>query len=423
MALHALRLMMVGLAAGRLATEMARADWPQWRGPRRDDVSTETGLQKAWPEAGPPRIWLFEECGLGYAGPAIVGGRLYIMGTRDGREALLALDASTGSELWATPFGDLFQNDWGDGPRSTPTVDGDLAYCLGAQGKLVCVRAESGEVVWMKAMQDLGGATPAWGYSESPIIHGDNILCTPGGPNGAVAALDKRTGELRWQMTDATSAAHYSSIVLMQHDGHDEAVQLLPDQLIGFSPVSGKLLWTVPWPRPVAAIPTPIVREQYVYATSGYGVGCKLVKIGPEHSTEVVYDNKVMKNKHGGVILVGDYLYGHSDGVGWVCQDFATGEQVWRNRDALGMGAVAYADGMLYCLSEDAGEVVLVEASPAGWNERGRFTLEPQSTLRKDRGRIWVHPVICDGRLYLRDQNVVACYDVREKPAEVSGGQ
>ncbi len=400
----------------------ARAEWPQWRGPHRDDVSTETGLLKSWPEGGPPRAWLYENCGLGYAGPAIAGGKYFTLGTRDDQEVLIALNAATGEELWTAPIGEVYENDWGNGPRNTPAVDGELVYALGAQGSLICARTDSGEIVWTKSMQDLGGKTPNWGYAESPLVYKDTVLCTPGGEQGAIAALDKTTGEVRWQSTEITSGAHYASIVPMAHQGHDEAVQLLPDQLVGFDPADGKLLWSVPWPKPVAAIPTPLVHGDFVYATSGYGVGCMLVKVDADHATETIYENKTMKNKHGGVLLVGDHVYGHSDGVGWMCQEFATGEQVWRDRDALEMGGVTYADGMLYCLGEESGDVVLVEASTDGWNERGRFKLDPQTTLRKDRGRIWVHPVVCDGRLYLRDQNYVYCYNVRDAALATAGG-
>jgi outer membrane protein assembly factor BamB len=396
------------------------ADWPQWRGPNRDDVSTETGLLKSWPEGGPKRQWLFENCGLGYAGPAIVGGRMFILGTRDDQEVLFAIDATSGEEQWMAPVGSIYENDWGSGPRSTPTVEGDMVYAQGAQGNLVCVRAGTGEVVWTKAMQDLGGGIPKWGYAESPFIYKNTVLCTPGGKQGALAALDKTTGDVVWQNPEVTSEAHYSSIVAMNHGGHSDAVQLLVDALVGFDPETGKILWSEGWPKPVATIPTPIVKDNFAYVTSAYGAGCMLVEVGADHAAKKVYDNKVMKNKHGGVILVGDHVYGHSDGVGWACQDLKTGEQVWREREALGAGAVGYADGMLYCVGEDEGEVVLAEASTEGWKEHGRFKLDPQTTLRKDRGRIWVHPVISGGRLFLRDQNYIYCYDVRAEAAQAA---
>jgi hypothetical protein len=164
----------------------------------------------------------------------------------------------------------------------------------------------------------------------------------------------------------------------------------------------------------VATIPTPIAHEGYVYVTSGYGAGCKLLKIGPGSEAEVIYENKEMKNHHGGVIRAGDYVYGYSDGVGWLCMDFLTGEQKWREREVLSKGAIAYADDRFYCLGEDDGTVVLIAVSPEGWEEHGRFTMSPQTEIRKDRGRIWTHPVIVDGKLYLRDQDLIYCYDVKQ---------
>lgn len=391
------------------------ADWPQWRGPHRDGASGDTGLLKAWPEGGPSRVWMFSACGEGYGGPAVVGDRLYINGTRDDKEVLLALDVATGQEQWMAPIGDIYEEGHGNGPRSTPAVDGELVFTIGGRGNIVCVRT-SGEVVWTKSLEDdLGGGIPHWGFCESPLVYKNTVLCTPGGKDGAIVALDKATGDVVWRSTDVTSPCHYASIVIMNHAGHDEAVQLMPDQLVGVDPATGKLQWSVPWVKPVAAIPTPLVHDQLVLASSGYGAGCMVVEVGADHNAQKLYDNKVLKNKQGGTVLVGDHVYGHSDGVGWVCMDLKTGEQAWRNRDVMGMGSIALADGMLYCVGEDDGAVALVEPSTEEWKERGRFVLQPQSELRGDRGKVWTHPVIANGRLYLRDQELVYCYDVQDK--------
>jgi outer membrane protein assembly factor BamB len=399
------------------ATHAAADDWPQWKGPRRDGLSAETGLLKSWPDGGPQRVWLFENCGTGYAGPAIVDGRMFIQGGRDGQCQLLALDANTGRELWAVALGEEYTNDWGDGPRSTPTVENGLIYALGARGDLVCVRAADGSEVWRTNLQnDLAGTEPQWGYCESVLVDGDRLLCTPGGSQGAIVALDKATGKVIWRATDLDDIAHYSSIQKASFHGEPQYVQLLVSRLVGLAPEDGRVLWQVDWPGRVAVIPTPIVHDEKVFATSGYGVGCMLVDIDDDNEATEIYDEpakKLMKNHHGGVLLIGDHLYGHSDGVGWVCMEFATGKQVWRERDVLGKGAIAYADGMFYCLSEDEGDVVLLEASPDGWKEHGRFTLDPQTEIRKDRGKIWMHPVIANGKLYLRDQNLLYCYDIK----------
>lgn len=388
--------------------------WPQWQGPDRNCLTDETGLLKSWPEGGPPRSWLFENAGAGYSGPAIVNGRLYIMGTRDGNCLLLALDADTGEELWATPMGPMLEDGMGDGPRSTPTVDGQFVYGMSGRGTLVCVRAADGQEVWRTTMEELGGEIPEWGYTESVLVDGDRLLCTPGGAQGTIAALDKATGRVLWRSTELDDEAQHASIVCGEPNGQPQYVQLLETRVVGLAPDDGRLLWESPWPGRVAVIPTPIVQNGYVFVTSGYGAGCKLLKIGPQNEPEIVYENKLMKNHHGGVILLDGHVYGYSDGVGWLCMDWLTGTKVWSDKEALSKGAIAYADDRFYCLGEDDGTVVLIDASPEGWKERGRFTLEPQSEIRKDQGKIWTHPVIVGGKLYLRDQDLIYCYDVRE---------
>ncbi|MCI0332491.1 MAG: PQQ-like beta-propeller repeat protein [Planctomycetes bacterium] len=402
-------LFLVGLAA-----RAESYDWPQWQGPTRNGLTKETGLLKRWQEGGPPRRWLFDKCGAGYAGPAIVDGRLYILGARDGVCQLIAIDANTGDELWARSLGPEFHNDWGNGPRSTPAVDDGRVYALSAAGTLICVEASDRHELWRVTMESLGGTVPNWGYSESVLIDGDKVLCTPGGPHGAIAAIDKETGKVIWQSEELTDFAHYSSIVCGEFHRQPQYVQLLEKRLVGLSPEDGKLLWEVEWPGSVAVIPTPIVRGNRVFVTSGYGAGCMLVEVSANNEATKVFENKRMKSQHGGVINLGNFLYGFSDDVGWVCMNARTGDLEWRERDALGKGAIGYADGRFYCVDQSEGNVVLIDASPKGWTERGRFTLEPQSQSRSPRGGIWVHPVIVDGKLFLRDQEYLYCYDVKK---------
>lgn len=389
-------------------------DWPQWRGSHRDDISKETGLLKDWPEGGPKRVWIYEKGGNGYSGPAVAQGKLFTMGARDGSEALLALNADTGAELWSAKLGDILNNDWGDGPRGTPAVSGDLVYALSGKGVLTCLNTADGKQVWQKTMGELGGKVPGWGYTESVLVDGDKVLCTPGGSKGTVAAFDKKTGNLLWQSESFKDPAHYSSIVPADLNGTHQYVQLTEKNVAGISAADGKLLWSSSFPGRTAVIPTPIVHDGLVYVTAGYGAGCKLVKPEANGEPAVKYENKVMKNHHGGVILLDGHIYGHSDGYAWVCQNFMTGEEVWNHR-AFGKGAIGYADGRFYCLEEGTGTVALVEASTKGWQEHGRLKLDPQSKIRSSRGRIWTHPVISNGKLYLRDQDLIYCYDVKAK--------
>ena len=391
----------------------ANFDWPQWRGPDRSDVSKETGLLKKWPAEGPKRVWLYENAGNGYSGPAIANGKYFTIGTRDGNECVLALDANTGKELWVAKIGGELDNRWGSGPRGTPTVDGDRVYALSGKGDLACISIADGKVLWTASMTALGGKTPGWGYTESVLVDGDKVVCTPGGSKGALAALNKADGKEIWRSTDFTDGAQYASIIPADINGQRQYIQLTMQHLVGISAKDGKQLWSSDWPGRTAVIPTPIYRDSHVYISAGYGVGCKLVKIETGNKATTVYENKVMKNHHGGVILVGDHLYGYSDGPGWICQDFKSGDEVWAERNKLGKGAIACADGMLYCLDEGSGTVVLIEASPKGWSEHGRFKLDPQTKIRSPQGRIWTHPVISNGKLYLRDQDLIYCYDIK----------
>lgn len=424
------KLWFAGLCLFLLAVvEVDAGDWPSWRGPNRDDVSVETGLMKSWPEGGPAKVWESREAGLGYSGFSIVGNVLYTMGSDGNSEGssdfLMAFDASTGKKLWQSRVGRYLDNDWGGGPRSTPTVsaDGTLVVAIGAQGDVLCAAAADGSEKWRSMLKqvdiddrgNLGGSLPNWGYCESALIDGEKVLVTPGGALGTVACLNLRTGEKLWQSADITETAHYSSILAVSHFGKRQYIQLTATKLFGLDE-SGRLLWQTDFPGNVAVIPTPIYHNGLVYATAGYGAGCKLVRVSEENSVEVVYENKVMKNHHGGVLLYGEHIYGHTDGGGVICQNLLSGEQVWTDEKRNGSkGAVAFADGMLYCLSEVSGECFLVKATPDGYEEAGRFTLTPQTKQRKPMGRVWTHPVICNGRLYLRDQDIVCCYDVKMK--------
>lgn len=387
-------------------------DWPQWRGPNRDDVSTETGLLQQWPEGGPEKLWTSDKGGLGYAGFSVVGDELFTMGLEDDKEFVVCMDANDGSVKWSTVIADRFENNWGDGPRSTPAVDGNFVYAMSGRGTLACLRRQSGEIAWSREMQDLGGETPFWGYAESPLVDGNKVICTPGGDQGTLAALNKANGEVIWRSTDLTDPAHYASTISATINGTEQYIQLTPSTLVGVNARTGDVIWKQEWPGKTAVIPTPIYSDGSVYVSSGYGVGCMKIDIGPDNTVTEEFTNKVMRNHHGGVILVDGNYYGYSDSVGWVCQDGETGEVTWREKGELGKGAIAYADNRFYLQDEETGEVVLIEASTEGWSEKGRFKIEPQTERRKPAGKIWVHPVIANGKLYLRDQEIICCYDI-----------
>lgn len=395
------------------ATPLLSADWPQWRGAGRVGHSPDTSILAPWPKSGPKQAWIFKDAGIGYSSFSIVGTRLFTMGARQESEQVICLDATTGKELWATSLGPVYENNWGDGPRSTPTVDGDHLYALSATGILACLNIKDGTEVWkVDVVKSLGGELQGWGYTESVLIDGDHVICTPGGQQGTMAALHKKTGAVVWQSSKLKGPAQYSSPIRIEVNGQPQYAQLLMNKVVGIAPKDGALLWETSFPGRVAVIPTLVFHDNSVYATAGYGTGCQMIKLdGAE--PEVVYEEKSITNHHGGVIVVDGKIYGHSDKGGWTCQDFLTGKIEWQD-ESLGKGTCTYAAGHLICVDENDGTVVLATAKPDKWQEISRFKLAPQTSLRKKEGRIWSHPVVVNGRLYLRDQDLIFCYNVKK---------
>ncbi len=407
------------------------ADWPQWRGPNRDGKSAETGLLKGFPEGGPKLLWSVTETdvvGTGYGTPAIVKGKLYAVGA-DGpgagaAESCVCLDAATGAPVWKMPLDTTkgsYLGMWGGGPRSTPTVDGDHVYVLGSTGDLVALEASTGKIVWKKNLvKDFGGAVPKWGYSESPLIDGENLVCTPGKKTGMLA-LNKKSGDTVWACEELTDGAGYSSVVVANVGGVKQYVQQTMEHAAGVNAADGKLLWKVgEIKRATAVIPTPVVVGDKVYFTAGYGAGGELVAIGSDgKSAKVVNKTRSVANHHGGVIELNGKLYGHSDSKQWFCYDYLAGgdDLVWSS-NKLEKGSIAYADGQFYCYGQGKGTLVTIKASEKGWEETGRFTIPETSKVRPGQGQIWAHPVIADGRLYLRDYDKLFAYDIAAAKAQ-----
>jgi outer membrane protein assembly factor BamB len=417
------------LAGCFLASLAVAADWPQWRGPDRTEISKETGLLQTWPAQGPQLNWSFKEAGIGYSGPAVVGNRLYCLGADDSSEYVFCLDTATGKKVWQTAYGTRFKNGYGDGPRCTPTVDGALLYALGGQGELVCLDTQSGRKVWSVNMsRDLGGRMMSgWGYSESPLVDGNQVVVSPGGKGGGITALDKKTGKVLWRSKELTDAATYSSLIAAEVGGIKQYIQTTyPGEgaIVGVAAKDGKLLWKVPRSGyRTAVIPTPVFHNNHVFVTAGYGAGCDLIKLTPRSGgidAEKVYTNKNMVNQHGGVVLLDGHVYGYSDGKGWVCQSLMSGDSAWEEKSKLGKGSLTYADGRLYCYTEREGTCVLVEPNTTGWKEHGRFTIPatPNKPRVSNASNIWTHPVVANGMLFLRDQNSLHCYNIKAGSAQ-----
>jgi outer membrane protein assembly factor BamB len=401
----ALSLSVVVLCLSNVAAQRS-VDWPQWRGPNRDGVSTETGLLKQWPTDGPPLVWKASGAGTGYSSLAVSGGRIFTMGVRGDREFVIAFDTASGKEIWAAPNGGVFQNDRGNGPRGTPTVDGNRVYALGGNGDLSAVDASSGRVLWtMNILQKFGGSNPRWGISESPLVMGDKLLVNAGGPDASVIALNKKDGSLVWK--SQSDPAGYSSAMPVTIGNATQVVFFTHQRAVGVDLKDGKLLWSYEKAaNDVANVATPVIRGNRVFISSDYGTGAGLVEIKADNTAQEVYFTKEMRNHHSSSILIGDHLYGFSSGI-LTAMNFDTGAVAWKDR-SVGKGSLVFADGNLYAFSEN-GVVGLIVATPAGYQEKGRFRIQ-QGSLPT-----WTHPVIAGGRLYLRDQNTIYAYDVRDK--------
>jgi outer membrane protein assembly factor BamB len=413
------------LLAHHGASAAPPSDWPGWRGPNRDALSPDRGLLTEWKASGPPLAWQSSGLGVGFSSVSIAAGRIYTMGDRAGAQQLIALNQADGKPLWSARVGPPWRDEMG-GPRGTPTVDGDLVFAIGTEGDLVCVEAATGKERWRRSLtKDFGGDMMSiWKFSESPLVDGDRLVFTPGSKTAALVAVDKTTGKEIWRTATpdlgpkGKDGAAYSSVVISNGAGVKQYVQLLGRGLVGVRTSDGKLLWSYNRvANQVANIPTPIVRANFVFASTGYQTGSVLLdlqKDGDGVKAREVYflEANVLQNHHGGLVLVGNYVYGgHGQSKGFpICVEFTTGKVAWggdiRNAGT-GSAAVVYADGNLVFRYQN-GTVVLIEASPEGYREHGAFAIPGV----KDPS--WSHPVVLDGVLYLREQDVLFAYDVRK---------
>jgi outer membrane protein assembly factor BamB len=410
-------LLLIVFAFGHYSITASAADWPQWRGPQRDGISRETGLLQKWPEGGPNLLWHVNGIGGGYSTPAVVGERLYLLGNEGmENEFVKALAVKDGKEAWSTRVGKVGPNQGPPypGARSTPTVDGELLFALGSDGDLVCLDVASGSPRWQKNLRtEFGGEPGQWAYSESPLIDGDVLVCTPGGADATLVAIDKTTGDLIWKsaVPEGDKAA-YASVIVVEAEGVKQYVQFLGKGLVGVEAKTGKFLWRYDQTAQgsPANIPTPVAHHGLVYSGTGLGGGglVKLHAADGQFTAEQVYFKKGLPTSIGGAVLLDGFLYG-TNGQSLLCIEFATGEFKWQDR-GIGPGAVCYADGGLYIHGEN-GDAALVEAKSDAYHESGRFT-PPDQPERKN-SKAWAYTVVAEGRLYLRDLGTLWCYDVR----------
>ena len=394
-----------------LNAQSSSVDWPQWRGPDRNGISKETGLLSQWPRSGPPVSWSAAMLGAGYGSISVQGDRVYVQGMRNRQSVVSTLNRADGKLVWVRILGPAGDNDRGPGPRSTPTIDGDRVYALSETGDLACLRVADGSVIWQRnILKDFRGSNPYWLLSESPLIDGNLVIVTPGGRGAGVVALDKMSGMTVWTSKDLSDGAGYASPIVADVGGVRTIMTFTADAGVGVRASDGKLMWrNSTAANGTANIATPVYSDGKVFFTSSYGAGAALLGLraaGNEVRAQEIYSTRDMKNHHGGVVLVNGYIYGFNDSI-LTCLEFASGKMVWRDR-SVGKGAVTYADGHLYILGED-NIVGLVEATPAGYREKGRFSIADQGLPS------WAHPVVSGGRLYIRNQGTLTSYDVRAR--------
>ncbi len=421
---------LVAVVSSATAISAAELDkygnWPQWRGPQRDGKSAETGLLKNWEQTPPKLLWTTEGFGEGYSAITIHDGKLFTTGNFPEGQKVIAANAEDGKILWATKITKEEPKHGYEGARCSPSIDGDYVYAVGSNGSIACLKIADGSLVWSKDFKKEwdGKLQKGWGFSESPLVDGDRVLCTPGGAQAMIVALDKKTGNEIWKtpMPDignkGTDGAGYSSIVISNGAGVKQYVQLTGRGVISVRASDGKFLWGYnDIANDVANIPTVICKDDYVFTSTGYGTGSallKLVKDGDGVKAEEQYflEAKTLQNHHGGLVMLGDYIYGghgHNNGFP-ICVEWKTGKVMWGGKErgaGGGSAGVTYADGN-FVFRYQSGEVALIEATPEEYKLKGSFK---PPVLEKDN---WAHPVIAGGRMYLRTQNSLMCYDVKQ---------
>lgn len=387
-------------------------DWPQFRGLNRDGKSPETGLLKEWPVEGLTPLWTIEALGKGYASVAAAGGMLFTTGMlNEKNEGLLSAIDPSGKLAWQTPYGPEWDQ-MHPGSRSTPTIDGKCLYELSGVGRLLCLDARTGAIRWARDLpRELGGEAPRCGFAEAPLIDGNKVICTPGGKEGALIALDKSTGKTLWTSTDFGDQSAYCSPMLIERGGNRLVVTITARYLAALEVNTGRLFWKQPFDT-TAEDPNhsvmPVYQDGQIYLTSGHGQGGQMFALSPDgRESTPGWTDTVLNTLSGGLVLVDGYVYGSNSKGHWVCLELKTG-QVMYEASAVGPGSVIYADGMLYCYG-DKGMLALLRATPKALEIISRFK------VTQGEGPHWAHPAISGGRLYIRHGDLLMAYDVTSK--------
>jgi outer membrane protein assembly factor BamB len=410
--MRSLSLVTTLLLAASAVTLAWGEDWPQFRGLNRDGKSPETGLLKEWPAEGLTPLWIVEGLGNGYSSVAVAGGMLFTTGmVGETNQGLLSAIDLSGKVKWQTRYGP----DWDQmhpGTRSTPTVDGARLYELSGVGRLLCLDTKTGAILWSRDLpNEFGGEAPRCGFAEAPLIYKDSVICTPGGKDAALAALDKNTGKTLWTSAGFSDQSAYCSPILIERGGNSLIVTITARHVAGLDANTGKLFWSQPFDTkaddPNHSV-APVFQDGRLYVTSGHGEGGQMFEISPDgREATPSWTDRVLNTLHGGLVLVDGYVYGSNSRDRWVCLDLKSGKVMYEAH-GVGMGSVAYADGMLYCYG-DKGMLGLVRAIPTAHELISRFK------VTQGEGPHWAHPVISGGRLYIRHGGFLMAYNVSSK--------
>jgi outer membrane protein assembly factor BamB len=386
----------------------AKFDWPQWRGPNRDGVSKEIGLLKSWPEGGPKVLWR-APAGEGYSGIAVSQGRAFTMYGEGNDEVTVGLDAANGKEIWRFRADGKYINDQGNGPRSTPTVDGDLVFTLSGNGTLHALNAKDGKKVWEHNLtKEFAGRIPTWGISTSPLVEGELLIVDVGGKaEHSVVAFNKSSGSLAWK--SQTDQPGYSAPIAVTVNGVRQVLVFTGTALVSLSPANGKLFWRYPWVTEFfvnAATPVFIPNDK-IFISSGYGKGAALLQMQAANgrvTAAPVWLSRAMKNHFSSSVFHEGHLYGFDDAI-FKCLDANTGGEKWKAR-GFQKGSLILADGHLIVLGEH-GNLALVEATPTEYKEK--------ANVPALKGKCWTMPSLAGGKLYLRNEKEMLCLDVTGK--------
>jgi outer membrane protein assembly factor BamB len=406
-------------AAAGAETAAAPGDWPGWLGPNHDGKSPDTGLLKQWPKSGPKLLWKATDIGKGYSGVAVAAGTVYVTGDTPEGLVIHALDLD-GNPKWTAENGPPCTADH-PGARATCAIDGDNLYLLSGTGRLGCFNAQTGKPRWAVEAKTFGGEPGGWGYAESPLVYGNLVVFKPGGKS-CIVALNKLTGKPVWTSTGFSAGPEYGSCIPVTYRGVSMIVTGTSQGIVAVNARNGALLWQNKFAEHnVANCPTPAYSDGYVFWANGYGKGGICLKLGGGGSASQAWTTGDMNCHHGGYVIQNGYIYGNN-GEGWTCLDLRTGKEQWSDRASgkdpvtgkdwtISKGSLCWADGMLYLFSENGGRAALATCSPDGLKITGRVKVQGE-------GPSWAHPVVIGGRLYLRYDTTLYCFDVKAKSAE-----